>query len=308
MRIAFPPPPCVVPPPHPGGPTTSTGVCAQCRGGVDVGVCAVWPPGSRQWRAARTNARSTPHATRQSPVPRCAGHCPCQPSGSPSALPSFLRRLHLFFLLFFFLRFFLLSLACLLGLLPPWSPRRPHADDCVTLRLRDHQHQPPPLRHRLRLPGLAPLPTRVRQAQQPPRARRTAVPQPMSGAPGISTGSGPAATLFITSGARPLRLATAAIIASLLSGVYPLGRSPSCRVVSAVLTICGRLGTCLPRLLPVPCTLISAHPCSHSSVERCSSRCYSVIDLSLSKRSPGSGILHSSVGPYMNALAVFTAR
>ena len=130
----------------------------------------------------------------------------------------------------------------------------------------------------------------------------------ISGAPGISTGSGPAATLFITSGARPLRLATAAIIAFLLSGLYPLGRSPSCRVVSAVLTIWGRLATCLPRHLPVPCTLISANPCGLSSVERCSSRCCSVIDLSLSKRSPGSGILHSSMGPYMNALAVFTAR
>ena len=129
----------------------------------------------------------------------------------------------------------------------------------------------------------------------------------MSGTPGISTGSGPAATLFIPSGARPLRLATAAIIASLLSVVYPLGRSPFCKVVSAVLTIWGRLGTYLPRLLPVPYTLISAHPRSHSSVERCSSRCCSVIDLPLSKRSPGSGILHSSVGPYMNAPAVFTA-
>ena len=130
----------------------------------------------------------------------------------------------------------------------------------------------------------------------------------MCGATGIGTGSGPASTLFITSAARPLRLATAAIIAPLLSGLYPLGRSPSCRVVSAVLMIWGRLGMCLPRLLPDPCTLISAHPCSHYSVERCSSRCCSVIDLSLSKRSPGLGILHSSVGLYMNALAVFTAR
>ena len=73
----------VVPPPHPHVPAASTGVCAQCGGGVNVGVSAVWPPGTRQWRAAQTSARSTPHATGQSPVPRCAGHCPCPPSRSP---------------------------------------------------------------------------------------------------------------------------------------------------------------------------------------------------------------------------------
>ena len=39
-------------------------------------------------------------------------------------------------------------------------------------------------------------------------------------------GSGPAAALFIKSGPCPVRLATATNIASLLTGVYPLGRCP----------------------------------------------------------------------------------
>ena len=71
----------------------------------------------------------------------------------------------------------------------------------------------------------------------------------MSVSAGFSTGSGPAAMLFIMSGARPLRLATAVIIASLLSAVYPLGRSPSCRVASVVMTIWGHLGMYSPRTL-----------------------------------------------------------
>ena len=105
-----------------------------------------------------------------------------------------------------------------------------------------------------------------------------------------------------------MHLTTGAIIASLLSAVHPLGRSPSCTVVSAVLTIWGRLGTYFPRALNWGFTLIWLHSCNHSKVERCSSLCCSVTDLFLSKRSPGSGIFQSSGGLYMNELAALTAR
>ena len=64
----------VVPPPHPGGPATSTGVCAQYRGGVGVGVCAVWPPGTRQWRAAG-NQRQI-HAARHRAITSAAVRWP----------------------------------------------------------------------------------------------------------------------------------------------------------------------------------------------------------------------------------------
>ena len=44
------------------------------KGDVGVGVRAAWPPRTRQWRAARTNAKSTVHAIEQSPVPWYNSH------------------------------------------------------------------------------------------------------------------------------------------------------------------------------------------------------------------------------------------
>ena len=129
----------------------------------------------------------------------------------------------------------------------------------------------------------------------------------MSASVDLSTGSVPAATLLITSRARPLRLATATIIGPLLSVVYPLGRSPSGRVASRVLTIYGRLGTHCPCALGCGFTLIWLHSCNHSKMERCSSLCYSVMDLFLSKRSPGSGIFQWT-RLYMKELAALTAK
>ena len=125
---------------------------------------------------------------------------------------------------------------------------------------------------------------------------------------GLSTGSEPGAALLITSWARQLHLATVAIFASLLNTMYPLGRSPSCRVASAVLTIWGRFETYCPNALNLGFTLIWPHPCSHCTVQCSSSLWCSVMDLLLSKRSPGSGIFQWFAGLYMTELEVLTDR
>ena len=60
---------------------------------------------------------------------------------------------------------------------------------------------------------------------------------------GFKTGMWPATALFITSGLGPPTYAT---IASLLSGVYPLGRSPCCRLLRAMVMVRWRLGMYCP--------------------------------------------------------------
>ena len=74
-----------------------------------------------------------------------------------------------------------------------------------------------------------------------------------------------------------------------------------------MLTIRGRSRTYWPHLFNYGFTLIWLHSCSHCSVERCSSRCCSVMDLFLSKTWLGSGIFQSFTGWYTNELGALTA-
>ena len=262
-------------------------------------------------------------------MPWCANHCRCPPCGpdffsssSSSALSSFPQRFR--FLLLFFLRSFpllLASLACLLGLLFsfllalfggafPWSRRCPHAQGRIALRLSNHQHHPPALHHRLHLaaPAPAPLASRVHQAKELLHPGGTAVPQPFPPRWASARVEGRLPCSFlIRLGAPPVRHTTAAIIAFLLSVVYPLFRSPSWRVVSAMLTILGRFRTYCPPALHWGFTLIWHHPCSHSNLQCSSSRCCSIMDLFLLNRCPGSGFLKSSEGVYITKLAAWTA-